>query len=846
MNTIARCHLLASVVLGVALSVAVLPEVVLADDAEPIVLKEALLIRSVSSYSRSPIHVDFVAAKIVQGKWKTPAAGDKIAIPGRGERVWTTTRADDKGWIGSRRYSGGYAYWDVDSPTDRVMILEANGHGMVYVNGVPRTGDVYRFGITKVPVLLKKGKNNLLFTIRRGQFKARLVAPKQKAFLSDRDELFPDLLIGKKQSAWAAVIVVNASTKPASNLYLTVEGDGVKATRTAVPTLPPLSFRKVRIQYQTTGIAKTETGKANLTVCLESGAGDAPRKLDGHTFEVRVSDPNQLHRRTFVSKIDGSVQYYGIQPATTGIDGNTNQRPALFLSLHGAGVQARGQAAAYAPKRWGHVVAPTNRRRFGFDWEDWGRMDAIEVLELAQKQLNTDPQRTYLTGHSMGGHGTWHLGATFPDRFAAIGPSAGWISFFTYGSRRSNAKKEDRVVELVRRAKTSSDTLLLLRNFDNHGVYVVHGSADNNVPVTQARTMVKKLGEFHKDFRYHEQPKAGHWWGNSDEPGAECVDWIPMFDFFARRALPPTNGLRNVEFVTVNPGVSGSCHWVTVEAQEKALRPSSVKIRFDRLKARFVGTTANVVRFSLDLRHLLSANSLTDKSMLVDLDGQKLENIGWNQTADGKLCLAKRKGKWSVTEPPSKDRKGSHRYGPFREAFTNNMMFVYGTKGTAEESAWAYQKARFDAEQFWYRGNGSIDVLADVEFEASKHKERNIILYGNADTNSAWKTLLANSPVQVENGRLQVGQKTMRADNLACLFLRPRADSKTAFVAALSGTGLKGMRATDRVPVFVSGAAIPDVMIFTPRMLSGDTAGLEGAGYFGMDWSVDSGEFAWR
>ena len=26
----------------------------------------------------------------------------------------------------------------------------------------------------------------------------------------------------------------------------------------------------------------------------------------------------------------------------------------------------------------------------------------------------------------MGGHGTWHIGTLFPDRFAAIGPSAGW------------------------------------------------------------------------------------------------------------------------------------------------------------------------------------------------------------------------------------------------------------------------------------------------------------------------------------------------------------------------------------------------------------------------------------
>lgn len=33
----------------------------------------------------------------------------------------------------------------------------------------------------------------------------------------------------------------------------------------------------------------------------------------------------------------------------------------------------------------GPYCCPTNRRPYGFDWEDWGRMDALEVLEVAQK-----------------------------------------------------------------------------------------------------------------------------------------------------------------------------------------------------------------------------------------------------------------------------------------------------------------------------------------------------------------------------------------------------------------------------------------------------------------------------
>jgi hypothetical protein len=50
---------------------------------------------------------------------------------------------------------------------------------------------------------------------------------------------------------------------------------------------------------------------------------------------------------------------------------------ALVLSLHGAGVQGIGQAQAYSPKDWAYLIAPTNRRPFGFDWEEWGRRNGL-------------------------------------------------------------------------------------------------------------------------------------------------------------------------------------------------------------------------------------------------------------------------------------------------------------------------------------------------------------------------------------------------------------------------------------------------------------------------------------
>ncbi len=51
--------------------------------------------------------------------------------------------------------------------------------------------------------------------------------------------------------------------------------------------------------------------------------------------------------------------------------------------------------------------------------------DLIAILDGVLASYRTDPDRIYLTGLSYGGHGTWHMAATCPDRWAAIAPFCG-------------------------------------------------------------------------------------------------------------------------------------------------------------------------------------------------------------------------------------------------------------------------------------------------------------------------------------------------------------------------------------------------------------------------------------
>lgn len=60
--------------------------------------------------------------------------------------------------------------------------------------------------------------------------------------------------------------------------------------------------------------------------------------------------------------------------------------------------------------------------------DGWERveMDLLAILKQVQTRYATDNSRTYLTGLSYGGFGTWYMASRHPQLFAAIAPVVGW------------------------------------------------------------------------------------------------------------------------------------------------------------------------------------------------------------------------------------------------------------------------------------------------------------------------------------------------------------------------------------------------------------------------------------
>ncbi|MFZ5519005.1 MAG: prolyl oligopeptidase family serine peptidase [Candidatus Zhuqueibacterota bacterium] len=809
-----------------------------------VTLATCSITQTAPTYSQPLFSVDAIEEMLVTGQWVAPTEEMNHGVDTDSSLHWIPKSIDERGWFNDDALHGGYAFFSVDMDTDQIVLLEGMGHDMVYINGVPHGGNRYQnkeqfelwepnFNFSLIPVHLNQGKNELVFQCSRGRLKVKLHHIGESILFNSKDRTLPDLMAGESIDTWGAIVVVNATHHPLKNYLLACSLENGLFGETPVPIIQPMSTRKIGFRIQ--GKASAEPGEEKVELKLFNPNNSDKTTSARCTLSLNRVSPLQTHKRTFISSIDGSVQYFAVNPARAA----GSEPAALFLSAHGASVEAINQANAYEGKSWGHIVAPTNRRPFGFNWEDWGRLDAMEVLGIAAETLQIDPARIYLTGHSMGGHGAWHLGVTFPDQFAAIGPSAGWISFWSYRIRESLTPISP-MTKMLNRATSPSNTFALAENLKPIGVYILHGAVDDNVPADQARQMSDSLSTFHKDFIYHEEPGVSHWWDNSDEPGTDCVDWAPMFDFFAHHARPQNDMVREIEFITANPGISAKNYWLTIEAQQRQLEFSSARIQLYPGKRQFIGTTSNIARMTLDVSFLEP-----NRSVAVNLDGQDIATIAWPAQSK-KIVLVNRANAWSVSAESSRSEKGPHRYGTFKDAFKNRFVFVYSTQGAEAENQWAFNKARFDAEQFWYQGNGSVDILSDMEFDPAQDTDRNVILYGNATTNAAWNKVLDKSEVEMSAGRMKLGDHVFKGDDVACLMIRPRKGSDIASVGIVGGTGIKGMKLTNARRYLFPGYAFPDCVIFSTDIFEKRIDGVLAAGFFGLDWSVKNGDFVAR
>ena len=90
--------------------------------------------------------------------------------------------------------------------------------------------------------------------------------------------------------------------------------------------------------------------------------------------------------------------------------------------------------------------------------------DVMNVIDLVSQEYGVDPARVFLHGQNPSGSGALHLGAKYPDRFAALVISSGPIEFASYPFDRIKGKM---------------------------GLMVIHGDQDTTNPIEASKKMAE-------------------------------------------------------------------------------------------------------------------------------------------------------------------------------------------------------------------------------------------------------------------------------------------------------------------------------------------------------------------
>lgn len=211
-------------------------------------------------------------------------------------------------------------------------------------------------------------------------------------------------------------------------------------------------------------------------------------------------------------------------------DWTPHEKWPVILFLHGSGERGDdgmdqtdvGIGTAIRSDR-GHfhaiVVMPQCRKN---TWWTQPPMDdlAMATLQAASKEFHGDPQRTYLTGISMGGYGSWHLAQKYPGKFAAMVVICGGIH-----PPEATLKAHPELVKLAPPDGPKAYAEAAAR-IGKMPVWIFHGADDNIVPVAESQHMAEAMKAVGAEVRYTEYPGVKHvsWDKAYDEP--KLYPWL--------------------------------------------------------------------------------------------------------------------------------------------------------------------------------------------------------------------------------------------------------------------------------------------------------------------------------
>ena len=153
-----------------------------------------------------------------------------------------------------------------------------------------------------------------------------------------------------------------------------------------------------------------------------------------------------------------------------------------FIVVSPLGYHPRGWYGSRGPGLAGNQQPAAPAEPLPANLGELSEKDVVNVLGIARREFSIDADRIYLWGHSMGGAGTYHLAAKYPDVWAGLAVAA----------------------------PAPSVEPTALTSFRHIPLLVLHGDQDATVPVDRTRTWVAKMMELGMQHVYVEVKGGDH------------------------------------------------------------------------------------------------------------------------------------------------------------------------------------------------------------------------------------------------------------------------------------------------------------------------------------------------
>jgi hypothetical protein len=536
--------------------------------------------------------------------------------------------------------------------------------------------------------------------------------------------------------------------------------------------------------------------------------------------------------RGYVSRIDGSVQPYGlVVPESYSPKGKEKYR--LDIWFHGRGetlsevnflADRRRNPGTFTPRDT-IVLHPYGRYCNAFKLA--GEVDVLEALESVRERYRIDEDRIAVRGFSMGGAGCWQFAVHYADQWFAANPGAGFSEtprFLEYFQ-----KETLHPTWYERKLWHLYDCTDYAGNL--HQCPTVAYSGERDIQKQAADVMAEALRERGIELVHVIGPATGHSYHPSAK--AEVERRIESLALGGRLRAP-----RRVELETYTLKYN-RMHWLTIDGLLEHWTKAKVVAALGN-DGRPIVETENVSALSLDFPAGLSP-FIPDQPVWVTIDGQRLQGPGANFSDKSWSCHLERvKGTWRLAGiQPDGLLKRHDLQGPIDDAFMDPFIFVLPTgKGRHDAvNAWVESESRRAIARWRSQFRGDARVKKDSEIGDADIASANLVLWGDPESNKVLGRIAAKLPINWEKERIEVGDRHFDAKHHAPILIYPNPLNPTRYVVLNSGFTFReyaDLNNARQVPV------LPDWAIVDLRTPPGSQfpGKIAAADFFGESWEL--------